>query len=71
MNVLIWLGTGLSLIGLGGLVWCIVITLKAKRANLPDAELRAKLKQFVPLNLGSLLISALGLMMIIVAKLLG
>ena len=39
--------------------------------GLADEELKAKLAQVMPLNMGALLLSALGLMMIVVGILLG
>jgi hypothetical protein len=37
----------------------------AKKAGLSDDELRAVVKKVVPLNLGSLMLSTLGLMLVI------
>ena len=66
MEILVWIGAGLTLVGLLGLVWCIVLTIRARRAGLPDDELRARLQRVVALNLGALAVSALGLMAVIV-----
>ena len=66
MQALIWIGAALSALGLCGLVWCILRVARARRANLPDAELRAELQKVVPLNLGALLLSVLGLMLVVV-----
>lgn len=66
MEWLIWIGAFVSLIGLVGLVWCIVIVVRARKANLPDDQMRAQLARVMPLNLGALLLSALGLMMVVV-----
>ena len=66
MEWLIWIGTAVTMAGLAGLIWCIIGVAKAKRAGLPDAELRARLQRAVALNLGALFLSALGLMMVIV-----
>lgn len=65
-DVVIWSGACLSLLGLVGLVWCIVRVSKAKRANLNDAQMRDVLKSALPLNLGALFLSVIGLMMVIV-----
>ncbi len=65
-EVLIWTGTGVSLLGLLGLVYCILRVSRAKRAQLPDEAMRAELKKAVPLNLGALFLSVIGLMMVIV-----
>lgn len=66
MEWLVWIGTGLTLIGLGFLAYCILAAMAAKRAGLPEAELRAKLQRIVVINMGALLLSALGLMSVVV-----
>jgi len=70
MEWLIWIGAVLSIIGLIGLVWCILIVLRARRAQLPEDQMRAQLARVLPLNMGALLLSALGLMMVVVGILL-
>lgn len=71
MDGLIWTGAAVTLAGLGGLVWCILKVAAARRSGLPDAELRARLQRVVALNLGALLLSAIGLMMVVAGILLG
>ncbi len=71
MEWLIWAGTAVSLLGLAGLIWCIVLVAKARRANLPDAELRDRIRSVLPLNMGALFLSVAGLMMVVVGILLG
>jgi len=66
MDVLIWSGAAVTLLGLAGLIWCIARIAAAKRAGLDDAALRARLQKVVALNLGALLVSAIGLMMVVV-----
>lgn len=65
-DLLIWSGALISLGGLCGLVWCIVYIARARRANLSDEALRARLQRAVPLNLGALFFSVIGLMLVIV-----
>ena len=65
-DIIIWSGAGLSIIGLIGLIWCILRVSKAKRAKLGDDDMREVLKSVLPLNLGALFLSVLGLMMVIV-----
>ena len=71
MDVLIWLGTGVSLVGLAGLVWCILRVWKARKAGLSDDALRAELQKVVPLNTGALLLSVMGLMIVVLGIALG
>lgn len=65
MDWLIWVGAALTLLGVAGLVWCIVLAMRAKRANLPDAEMRATLQRVVVLNMAALAVSGLGLMCVV------
>ena len=65
MELLIWMGSILSILGLVGLFWCIKIVLKAKKLATSDDELRSSLRRAVPLNMASLFLSALGLMLVI------
>lgn len=69
--MLIWVGAGLSLVGLMGLSWCIARVWTARRAGLDDAAMRALLARVVPVNLGALLLSVLGLMLVIAGIMLG
>ncbi len=71
MQILVTLGTVVSVIGLGGLVYCIVAIFRARRAGLSDDALRSRLARLVPLNLGALLLSFTGLGMILVGALMG
>ncbi len=71
MDSLIWIGAAVSLAGVGGLLWCIVLVARARRAGLSDEALRERLQTVVPLNLGALLLSAIGLMLVVVGILLG
>jgi hypothetical protein len=70
-DLLIWTGAGISVLGLLGLLWCIAKVRRAKRSGQDDAALRATLQSVMPLNLGALLLSVLGLMMVIMGISLG
>lgn len=65
-DIIVWSGAALSVLGLLMLVYCIIRVSRAKRAGLEDEAMRDELKKVVPLNLGALFISAIGLMMVIV-----
>ncbi|RVT85926.1 hypothetical protein DXV76_05865 [Rhodobacteraceae bacterium CCMM004] len=71
MAALIWIGTAVSLAGLAGLVGCILAALKARRAGLDDAAMRARLQRLVAWNMGALGLSVLGLMLVVVGLFLG
>lgn len=61
----IWGGTALTVLGLAGLAWCIVMALGARKAGLSDDQMRAKMQTVVALNVGALAVSALGLMLVV------
>lgn len=71
MDGLIWVGAAISLAGVAGLLRCVQLALRARKAGLPDDELRARLQAVVTLNLAALGVSTLGLGMVIVGILLG
>ena len=63
---MIWAGAILTIMGLTGIVYSIVLVSRAKRANLDDQALRERLSKVLPINLAALLASALGLMIVII-----
>ncbi|MCT4611358.1 MAG: hypothetical protein N4A70_19390 [Pelagimonas sp.] len=71
MDWLVWTGAAVSFAGLLGLVWCILRVARAKRQGLSDDDLRDVVRKVVPLNMGALMFSVLGLMMVILGIFLG
>ena len=71
MSNLIPLGAVITLMGLIGLIWCILKVARARKQGLSDEELRAVMQTTVGLNLGALLLSAIGLMMVVLGIILG
>jgi hypothetical protein len=71
METLIWIGTALSIAGLAGLIWCIARVWRARRSQLSDTDLRDAVRRVVPLNMAALLLSAFGLIMVIMGIMLG
>lgn len=65
MEFLVWSGAAVTLLGLAGLIWCIIKVSRARKAGLDEAELKSALQKVVALNLGALLLSAFGLMMVV------
>ncbi|MEM9319584.1 MAG: hypothetical protein AAGA70_11340 [Pseudomonadota bacterium] len=70
MTWLVWTGTALTLLGLCIVIFCIVVALRLRRSGLEDAELKSRLQRVVALNMGALLLSALGLMSVVLAVML-
>lgn len=66
LDGLIWAGAALSVVGLMGLVWCITKVWRARAAGLEDAQMRAVMAKVLPMNLGALFVSVIGLMLVIV-----
>ena len=60
-----WVGAGLTLAGLVLIGYCIAAALRVRRAGLADEETRARLQRIVFINMGALLLSALGLMSVV------
>ena len=63
-DLMLWGGAALSVGGLIGLGWCILRVMKAKRAKLEDEALRAVIQKVLPWNMGALMLSLLGLMLV-------
>ena len=71
-ETLIWGGAALSVLGLAGLVWSILKVSRARRAFADDDDaLRAAVQKALPLNLGALFLSVIGLMLVILGVFLG
>ena len=71
MAILIPIGATVTLLGLAGLIWCILRVARARKAGLGDEALRGVMQKTVALNLGALFLSVIGLMMVVVGLLLG
>ncbi|WP_299149338.1 hypothetical protein [uncultured Tateyamaria sp.] len=65
-DALIWSGAAVSVVGLAGLIWCIVKVWRARRAQLDDEGMRTVMARVLPLNMGALFLSVIGLMLVIV-----
>ena len=63
---MIWTGAAVSLLGLAGLIYCILIAARAKREGLKGEDMHLRLKGIVALNMGALFVSTIGLMMVVV-----
>ena len=66
MDILIWIGAAVTVLGFVGVVWSIVLMMRARRAGLDDAGMRQRLQTALPVNVGALLLSMLGLMLVVV-----
>lgn len=66
MNGLIWTGAAISLLGIVGLLWCVLHVMRLRRMELDDAEMRTRMQKAVMVNFGALAVSTLGLMMVVI-----
>jgi hypothetical protein len=71
MQALIYGGVAMTVLGLAGLGYCILRTLKARKAGLDDAAMRAELQRVVLINMAAMGASALGLAAVVSGILLG
>lgn len=71
MDLLIWIGAAISVIGICGLLFTVVMVRKARKEATDDEDLRLRLGKIIPINLGALLFSILGLMAVILGISLG
>lgn len=65
MEMLIWGGAVLTMAGVLGLLWCIMLAMRARKSGLPDDQIKAQLQRAVILNLAALALSGLGLIVVI------
>jgi multisubunit Na+/H+ antiporter MnhG subunit len=65
MDWLIVIGAVLSLVGLVGLLASAFKVMKAKKENLSDDDLRARVQKAMAVNMGGLALSVIGLMCVI------
>ena len=70
MTNLIWIGAALALIGVAGLIWCVLLAMRAKREGLTGPAMQARLQRVVAWNMGALAVSGLGLMLVVVGVIL-
>ncbi|WP_050526690.1 hypothetical protein [Pseudorhodobacter aquimaris] len=71
MEVLVWIGALVSLVGVAGLGWCVVLALRARNSDEPEDVVRKSLQKVVIYNMVALGISALGLMLVVMGIFLG
>lgn len=71
MQFVIWGGAAVTLIGFLGICWSMFAVAAARRAKLDDDAMRERLRKVVPVNLGALGLSILGLMAVVIGILLG
>ena len=71
MGNLIPLGGLVTLLGLAGILWCVVQAWRARKAGLSGEAMTERLKKLALVNMLALLLSAIGLMLVVTGILLG
>lgn len=66
MQWLIWAGVALTVIGLVGIIWSIIAVARVRRAKLDEEAMKARMQSIVPINVGALMLSMMGLGVVIV-----
>lgn len=70
MEILIWLGAAVTLIGVAALIYCIREAMRARKAKLDDDAMRKELRRLVLVNMVAFGLSALGLSCVILGVIL-
>lgn len=70
-ELIVWAGAAISVMGLMGLIWSIIRVARARRKVTDDDALRAEIQKALPINLGALFLSVIGLMMVMLGIFLG
>ncbi|MEQ3626690.1 MAG: hypothetical protein ABNH26_12765 [Celeribacter sp.] len=69
-DLLIWTGAAVSVVGLLGIVWCIVKVSRLRGSTRPEEETRRAMQSAVNLNLAAFFLSMIGLMMVVIGVIL-
>lgn len=70
-DTFVWIGAVVSVAGMGMIIYCILRVMRARRQGLDDDALRAELQAVVPINLGAMFLSVIGLMLVALGVILG
>ncbi len=66
MEYVVWGGTVLTVLGFFGIIYTMIAVRRAKNAGLSDEELRTQIGRILPINLGALFASTIGLMAVVI-----
>ncbi|MGR3363965.1 MAG: hypothetical protein ACU0CY_07255 [Maritimibacter harenae] len=70
MEIMIYIGAAISVVGLVGLILSALRVMRAKKAGLDDDGLREAVRRAMILNFGALMLSAFGLILVVVGVIL-
>lgn len=69
-EIMIWGGAAMTLLGLAGIIMVILRVRSARQSSQNDEELKQAMLSVLPLNLGALFLSVMGLMLVTVGVIL-
>ena len=70
LTILLILGAITTLLGVGGLAYCILSANSLRKQSLDTEEMTRRLQRLIPINLASVFVCAIGLMMVVMGRLL-
>lgn len=65
MSIFVQIGIVVTLLGLAGILWSLFAVMKVRRQDLDDDVMKARLEKIMPVNLGALFLSMLGLILVV------
>lgn len=71
MEWLVYGGACLSAVGLAGIIWSILAVARAKRSGEDGEALKMRMQSILPINIGALMLSILGLGAVTIGLILG
>ena len=65
MEWAVWVGAAVTVTGFLGILYSAFLVSRARKAASDDTDLRARMQRILPLNLGALFLSFLGLLLVV------
>ena len=65
MEWAIWVGAAVTVAGFLGILYSALLVSRARKAASDDTDLRARMQRILPLNIGALFLSFLGLLLVV------
>ncbi|PIE14375.1 MAG: hypothetical protein CSA70_01010 [Rhodobacterales bacterium] len=67
MEILLWSGVVVTLLGIGGLLLSAILVGRARKEfGDDDNAMRARIQKLLPMNMGGLFVAVFGLMMVMI-----
>lgn len=69
MNIMIWIGAAMSVLGLLGVLWCIRKATWLKGAQIDEAQIRAEVNKLIFGHMASIGVAFMGIALLLVGML--